>query len=220
MRFSRPRLIVVVHLRPWQDTSVQHSLQGSGLVHTFGAGGGPSRHRGTHHNPSLPTSRIDDAGPFARTGLCCPGRHHYYGPLRRPLGRRPLPGLPGYRSTCFPPPAAAGPRRASPVPRSTVQPFRSPYAGEFLGTRSRTRSAFHGLHSPKRARLSLALPAGRSRMTALQDSLDATDQSLATPPIEGRDIPLRRTGSHPPPGTSLPGTLASPRTGLTPAGRH
>ena len=57
-------------------------------------------------------------------------------------------------------------------------------------------------------------------MTALQDSLDATDQSLATPPIEGRDIPLRRTGSHPPPGTSLPGTLASPRTGLTPAGRH
>lgn len=66
----------------------------------------------------------------------------------------------------------------------------------------------------------LPSPKGRSRLTALQDSLHATDQSLATPPIEGRDIPLRRTGSHPPPGTSLPGTLASPRTGLPPAGRH
>jgi hypothetical protein len=30
-------------------------------------------------------------GPFARTGLCCPGRRHYYDPLRLPLGCLPLP---------------------------------------------------------------------------------------------------------------------------------
>ncbi len=32
-----------------------------------------------------------------------------------------------------------------PVPSSTFWPFHVPYAGGFLGTRSGTRSAFHGL---------------------------------------------------------------------------
>ena len=36
-------------------------------------------------------------GPFALVGLCCPGRRHYYDPLRLPLGCRPLPGVTGYR---------------------------------------------------------------------------------------------------------------------------
>jgi hypothetical protein len=47
-------------------------------------------------------------GPFARAGLCCPDRHHYYDPLRLPLGRLPLPGVTGYRQGCFPPPAGRG----------------------------------------------------------------------------------------------------------------
>lgn len=41
---------------------------------------------------------------------------------------------------------------------------------------------------------------------------------LATLPEEELDAPLRRTGSLPPPGASLPRTLASPGTGLSPAG--
>jgi tetratricopeptide (TPR) repeat protein len=36
-------------------------------------------------------------GPFARVGLCCPDRHHYYDPLRLPLGCPPLPGNTGHR---------------------------------------------------------------------------------------------------------------------------
>jgi len=42
-----------------------------------------------------------------------------YDPLRLPLGRLPLPGITGYRQDRFPPPTATGPRRASPVPRTT-----------------------------------------------------------------------------------------------------
>ena len=40
-------------------------------------------------------------GPFARTGLCCPDRQHYYGPLRLPLGSLAFP-VTGYRQGCFP----------------------------------------------------------------------------------------------------------------------
>src|SRR5712691_9948958 len=45
-----------------------------------------------------------------------------------------------------------------------------------------------------------------------------TGQSLA--PSQGRRCSASTTGSHPPPGAALPGTLASPRAGLTPAGCH
>src|SRR5664280_2282425 len=41
-------------------------------------------------------------GPFAPDRLCCPVHHHYYGPLRLPLGRLALPGITGYRQGCFP----------------------------------------------------------------------------------------------------------------------
>ena len=46
----------------------------------------------------LPSSScVVKQGPFAQDGLCCPARHHRYGPLRLPLGCRPLPGVTGYR---------------------------------------------------------------------------------------------------------------------------
>src|SRR5215468_4457463 len=45
-----------------------------------------------------------------------------------------------------------------------------------------------------------------------------TGQLLA--PSQGRRCSASTTGSHPPPGAALPGTLASPRAGLTPAGCH
>jgi hypothetical protein len=88
-------------------------------------------------------------GPFAPGGLCCPADRHYYGPLRLPLGRAPLPGIAGYRRASLPAaPQAAGPRRLSPVPGSTIRTFNAPYAGGFLGARSRTKGAFHGLRHP------------------------------------------------------------------------
>ena len=47
-------------------------------------------------------------GPFARDGFCCPACHHYYDPLRLPLGRQPLPGNTGYRQTRSRPPQGRG----------------------------------------------------------------------------------------------------------------
>src|SRR5438093_13328858 len=45
-----------------------------------------------------------------------------------------------------------------------------------------------------------------------------TGQLLA--PSQGRRCSASTTESRPPPGAALPGTLASPRAGLTPAGCH
>src|SRR4051794_33147829 len=39
---------------------------------------------------SWPTRRTPGWRPFARTGLCCPRRRHYYGLLRLPLDTPPL----------------------------------------------------------------------------------------------------------------------------------
>ena len=81
---------------------------------------GPSRHAALIRVPPFAVDASMKQGPFAPDGLCCPDRHHYYDPLRLPLDRRPLPGVTGYRTTRFPSPAATGPRRASPVPRTTI----------------------------------------------------------------------------------------------------
>jgi hypothetical protein len=60
-------------------------LQGSRRVQTFGLADGSSRY-GTHQTSSLHTPAPMKQGPFARAGLCCPDRRHYYDPLRLPLG--------------------------------------------------------------------------------------------------------------------------------------
>ena len=83
-------------------TAIQHALQGTNRVHVFDVADGPSRCLGTHQGPSLSTTRIDEAGALRWTGLCCPGRHRYYGPLRLPLGRLSLPAPHGYRQPSFP----------------------------------------------------------------------------------------------------------------------
>jgi len=89
-------------------------------------------------------------GSFALAGLCCPDRQRYYDPLGLPLDYRPLHGAAAYRPVLLPPPAGAGSRRVSPVPRTTFRPFHAPYAGRFLRTRSRLPGAFRGLR-PVRA---------------------------------------------------------------------
>src|SRR5829696_6150806 len=60
------------------------------------------------------------------------------------------------------------------------------------------------------ARLPLG-PLTRGFLTTPQASLDAADWPVAPRPAS-------TPGSRPTPGAALPGTLASPRTGLTPAG--
>ena len=41
-------------------------------------------------------------GSFAPDGLFCPADHHYYDPLRLPLGNPPLPGSAGYKQATLP----------------------------------------------------------------------------------------------------------------------
>jgi hypothetical protein len=97
-------------------TAVEHALKSSNGVQAIGLSDGPSRHLGTHQRSSHRRRASMKQGPFAQGRLCCPARHHYYDPLRLPLGHRPLPGVTGYRHGTLPTPAGSGPRRASPVP--------------------------------------------------------------------------------------------------------
>jgi len=67
------------------------------------------------------------------------------------------------------------------------------------------------------ARLPLG-PLARVSLTAgPQASLNAADRPVATPST-GCCCSASTPGSRPTPGAALPGTLASPRTGLAPAG--
>jgi hypothetical protein len=77
-------------------TAIQHALKGSNGVQTIGLADGPSRVLGTHQRCSSFLC-TNEAGVLRSGRLCCPARHHYYGPLRLPLGCRPLPGVTGYR---------------------------------------------------------------------------------------------------------------------------
>ena len=89
-------------------TAIEHALQSSNGIQTIGLSDGPSRHVGTHQRPSLRRRASMKQGPFAQGRLCCPARRHYYDPLRLPLGRRPLPGVTGYRPTRSRPPQGRG----------------------------------------------------------------------------------------------------------------
>jgi hypothetical protein len=69
------------------SAAVEHALEGTSRVHTdHGVADGTSRQVGTHQGSSLWLRASMKCGPFAPGGLCCPADHHYYGPLRLPLG--------------------------------------------------------------------------------------------------------------------------------------
>jgi hypothetical protein len=110
--------------------------------------------------PAIPTAvprsvRTPGYRSFARAGLCCPCRHHYYYLLRLPLSAPPLRRATAYRFRCYRAPSGGTPTaitftgaetdlsssRGQPSDRSTL-----PYAGGFFSTRSRIPDAFHGLH--------------------------------------------------------------------------
>ena len=139
----------------------------------------------------------------------------YYCPLRLPLGRPGhFPVLPVIGQASLPAiPQTAGPRRLSRVPTMTVRAFNAHYAGGFLSARSWNKDAFHGLRRVASDSAPSCPHQSRVRMTTLtQASLTLqTARSL-------------RPASHPTSrsrtGASLPGTQASPRTGLAPAGHR
>ena len=149
--------------------------------------------------------------------MWCPGRHHYYGPLRLPLTARLFPCV-GYRWACFPGRRPGAEEGASPVPTTPFRPFHAPCAGGFVRTRSRIFGAVRGLRPPF---IGSAPPWPRSR-GGLSD--DAAGFAPCCGPVGCTASTTRRCrsastpGSRPAPGAVLPGTLASPRTGLAPAG--
>jgi hypothetical protein len=153
-------------------------------------------------------------GPFAPGGLCCPTDQHYYDPLRLPLDHQPFPGITGYRQASLPAtPQATGPRRLSPVPRTTIRTFNAPYAGGFFSARFRIPGTFHGLRrhangsapsspAPQGGSLStltqasLTLQTARSHPLRFAPSLSTTHGSITT---KDPDISPDRTHTGRPP---------------------
>lgn len=121
-------------------------------------------------------------GPFARAGLCCPDRHHYYDPLRLPLDRLPLPGIAGYRQACFPGPRPGAEEGLSSsqdnllaIPRPLTPEGSSASAP---GPKTPSMAFAHR----QQARLPLVPHTTRGcAMTTLQASLHAADWPVATP---------------------------------------
>src|SRR5262249_38437910 len=72
-------------------------------------------------------------------------------------------------------------------------------------------------HNPE-ARLPLGPRSREAFVTTLQVSLHATDRPFSRPPRGGASSFRFDAGISPHAGNQLPRTLASPRTGLTPAG--
>ena len=149
-------------------------------------------------------------GSFALARLCCPARHHYYDPLRLPLGRRPFPGITGYRQTRSRPPQGqdqVGPLQfpRQPSDRSTSS---TPKGSSAPAPGTRTPSMAFTKSTQARHPLFPASPREPSRRCRLRFMLRT-----------GQLLHLASTpASQPDPEASLPGTLASPRTGLSPAG--
>ena len=114
-------------------------------------------------------------------------------------------------------PQATGPGRASPVPATTIDTFRAPYAGESL-TAALPGSAPLPWPSPRFG--GLGTPCSHPKtgpLTTPQASRHAADRIVA-PPHRAFDAGLR-PGPFPGRAASLlPGLLAATRTGLTPAG--
>jgi len=121
-------------------------------------------------------------------------------PLLRPAptAARPprrFPGSPVIDRASLPAtPQATGPRRLSPVPRTTIHTFHAQYAGGFLSARSRIPGAFHGL---RRCATGSApsLPAkGGPLDDACSGFTHVADRAVASTPLRTR--PLDHARGH------------------------
>ena len=125
-----------------------------------------------------------------------------------PTASRPpnhFPGPPVIGRHRFPPPAAAGPRRLSPVPRTTIRTFNAQYAGGFFSARFRIPGAFHGL----RRRLNGSAPSHCRQPGGLLDDAcsgftHVADRTVASAPLRTRPLDHARGPRYQGPGR-LPG---------------
>jgi Transposase IS66 family len=159
---------------------------------------------------------------FASARLCCPRRHRYYYRLRLPLDTPPLPGATGYRFRRYHSRRAGSPatsvlasRRISPVSSVGCACIPLPLRRRVL------RCCNSKVFAPS---VAFARPSGLGsrcfrccgEVTALQDSLHATDCALARRPRRlGRDASTARIS--PSAGHQLHGCLVITVTGLSPA---
>lgn len=116
-----------------------------------------------------------------------------------PTASRPpnaFPGITGYRQASLPAnPQATGPRRLSPVPRTTIRTFNAQYAGGFFSARSWIPGAFHGL----RRRLNGSAPSWPTQTAgSLDDACSGfthvADRTVASAPLRTR--PLDHARGH------------------------
>src|SRR4029453_18237127 len=199
-------------------TAVQHTLQGTGPVQAIGLCGGPSPHAGTHR--SSPSSmRVDEAGALP-SGRVVLSRTvwRYYDPLRLPGGRLPLPGLAGYRQALLPEPRRLGATEGLSSSHDNLPTVPRPL---------RRRVPWHPLQaprcrpwpSPSEYRLGSLLAACA---VILNDAAGFASccGPVGCPPRTGAVFPRLDPGLSPDAGVLLPGPWASPRAGLTRAGRR
>jgi hypothetical protein len=122
----------------------------------------------------------------------------YYDPLRLPLDHPGhFPGSPVIGRASLPAtPQAAGPRRLSRVPRTTIRTFNAQYAGGIIGARSWTKSAFHGLRRHLTRLGSLyPPPAGGPLDDACSGFTHVADRAVAPTPLRTRPLDRAR-GLH------------------------
>jgi len=186
--------------------AIQHALKSSNGIRAIGLPDGPSRHSGTHQRSSLRHRAPMKQGSFAqgRVMLSCPSS--LVRPLRLPLGHLTFPGVTGYSQTCSRPPQGRG--RVGPLqfPRQPSDRSTSPTPGGPSPVRSKdpkTASMAFAKSTQARHPTFPSHPGSLSRRCRLRFMLrPASLLHPASTPV-----------SQPDPGASLPGTLASPRTG-------
>src|SRR5215208_6041553 len=155
--------------------------------------------------------RVDEAGvlPSGRVVLSRTLKR-YYDPLRLPGGHPSLPVVSVIGGPASPGPAARGHRGPLQFPRHPSDRSTPPTPEGSLAPAPGSLVPSMAFATGMQARLPLG-PLARGFLTTPQASLDAADWPVAPRPAS-------TPGSRPTPGAALPGTLASPRAGLPPAG--
>jgi hypothetical protein len=160
--------------------------------------------------------RVDEVGVLGPGGLCCPCRHRDYDPLRLPGSHPSLPVVSVIGGPASPAPQARGHRGPLQFPRHPSDHSTPPTPEGSWAPAPGSLVPSMAFATGIQARLPLG-PLARGFLTTLQASLDAADWPVARP-LYGRSTSASTPGSRPTPGVLLPGTLASPRAGLAPAG--
>ena len=139
--------------------------------------------------------------------MCCPGRRHYYGPLRLPLRRPPFPlsVIGGHASRRPQRRGRGGPLQFPRQPSDRSTP--STPGGSSVPAPGSGAPSVAFAHCIE-ARLPLG-PLARCSLTTLQASLGAADRSVATPSLGCRHS-ASTAGSRPTPGISYRGPWRLP----------